>query len=249
LTDFQNPQHEPGSEKRLLMAFALTMLILLIMQPLISRYVKQSQPSAPAAPQPIAATPAPAPAQPAAPPPPAAGKAATAESETVVENDLYRITFTNRGALVTSWILKKYRDDKGNPLELVNAQTAPRFGFPLSFFTYDDGLRKKLNDALYVASASGEQHTPASISFEYSDGATVARKTFSFDDTYVVKTETSVYVNGSAVQAYPAWPAGFGDQITPASYASASVDYQSGDKIERIAAKKVSSGNTLPPVF
>jgi len=42
LTDFQNPQHEPGSEKRLLLAFALTMLILLAMQPFISRYAKQS---------------------------------------------------------------------------------------------------------------------------------------------------------------------------------------------------------------
>jgi len=245
LTDFQNPQQEPGSEKRLLIAFALTMVILLLMQPLISRYVKQSQPSTPATPQPVAATPTPAQTQLPAPPPPAAGKAATAESETVVENDLYRITFTNRGALVKSWILKKYHDDKGNPLELVNAQAAPKFGYPLSFFTYDDGLRQKLNDALYVASATGQQHTPASISFEYSDGATVARKTFSFDHTYVVKTETSVYANGSAVQAFPAWPAGFGDQTTPALYGSATVDYQSGDKIERIAAKKVSAGNTL----
>ncbi len=34
---------------------------------------------------------------------------AESESTTVVENDLYRITFTNRGGLVKSWILKKYQ--------------------------------------------------------------------------------------------------------------------------------------------
>ena len=31
---------------------------------------------------------------------------AAAEQTTVVENDLYRITFSNRGAQATSWVLK-----------------------------------------------------------------------------------------------------------------------------------------------
>jgi len=250
LTDFQNPQHEPGSEKRLLIAFALTMLILLAMQPFISRYTKQQTP-APTAPQPVATSPTPGQAQPAPPAAPAGAgaKVAAAESETVVENDLYKITFSNRGAQVKSWILKKYHDDKGNPLELVNTVAAAKYGYPLSLFSYDEGLRNRLNDALYVASATGEQRAPASITFEYSDGGTIVRKRFSFDHSYVVKAETSVYVNGSAVQAYPAWPAGFGDQITPASYAAATIDYQSGDKIDRIAAKKVSGGNTIRGPF
>ena len=248
MTDFQNPQHEPGSEKRMLLAFALTMLILLAMQPFISRYTKQSQTPAPI-PQPIAANPPPAEAKPAAPAPPVGGKVAAAESETVVENDLYKITFTNRGGQARSWILKKYHDDKGKPLELVNTQAAAKYGYPLSLFSYDAGLRQKLNDALYVANATGEQHAPASLTYEYSDGGTIVRKTFSFDHSYVVKAETSVYVNGSAAQAYPAWPAGFGDQITPASYAAARIDYQSGDTIERIDAKKVSGGNTVRGPF
>jgi YidC/Oxa1 family membrane protein insertase len=33
---------------------------------------------------------------------------ASAESTTVVENELYKITFSNRGGQVTSWILKRY---------------------------------------------------------------------------------------------------------------------------------------------
>ena len=40
-------------------------------------------------------------------------KAASAEAETVVENGLYRIVFTNRGAQVKSWVLKKYKDEDG----------------------------------------------------------------------------------------------------------------------------------------
>ena len=60
-----------------------------------------------------------------------------AESTTVVENELYRITFSNRGAQVTSWVLKKFNDANGNPLDLVNAQAAKLFGYPLSLYTQD----------------------------------------------------------------------------------------------------------------
>src|SRR5271156_5044121 len=58
----------------------------------------------------------------------AATKQAASETETVIENDLYRITFTNRGAQVKSWILKKYTDDKDQPLNLVNNVAAEKYG-------------------------------------------------------------------------------------------------------------------------
>jgi len=249
LTEFQSPQHEPGSEKRMLLAFALTMLILLAMQPFISRYTKQQAPAPATAAQPVAA-----PVQPPAPSTSAApvsqpAKAAASESDTIVENDLYKITFTNRGAQVKSWILKKYRDDKGNPLELVNTLAASKYGYPLSLWSYDEGFRNKLNSVLYVSSASGELHPPASLTFEYSDGGTIVHKTFGFDHSYVVKAETSVYVNGRAVPAFPAWPAGFGDQTGPSSYAAGRVDYQYGDTLERLAIKKISGGNTVRGPF
>jgi YidC/Oxa1 family membrane protein insertase len=57
----------------------------------------------------------------------------------VIENDVYRIVFTNRGGRVKSWVLKKYTDDKGGPLELVNATAAEKYGYPLTLWTYDEG--------------------------------------------------------------------------------------------------------------
>src|SRR5579862_6822339 len=65
---------------------------------------------------------------------------ATAESSTVVENELYRITFSNRGGQVTSWILKRYKDDNGRPLELVDDAASAKFGYPMSLYTYDPAL-------------------------------------------------------------------------------------------------------------
>src|SRR5580698_10097561 len=85
-----------------------------------------------------------------------ATKQASSEAETVIENDLYRITFTNRGAQVKSWILKKFDNDAQNGLlDLVSPAVAHKYGYPLSLWTYDEGVRKKLSSALYVSSHEG----------------------------------------------------------------------------------------------
>ena len=175
-------------------------------------------------------------------------KTASAEVETVVENDLYRIVFTNHGALARSWVLKKYKDEKGQPLDLVNPSSA-NFGFPLGLYAYDDSLRNKINSALYVATPTGNLSAPGELTFEYSDGAVRVRKTFRFDTSYVVWMETVATLDGKAIQAFPMWPAGFGDQASAPSYASARIDYYAGDKVERLAAKKISGGNTLRGPF
>ena len=175
-------------------------------------------------------------------------KAAAAETQTVVENDLYRIVFTNRGAQVKSWVLKKYKDDKGQPLDLVNPATS-NLGLPLSLFTYDDALRSKINSALYVVNPTSQVAVPGELNFEFSEGSVRVHKTLRFDHSYVVWLETEVTVNGKPAQAYPSWPAGFGDQGTAPSWASARIDYFAGDRVERLTTKKVSGGNTLRGPF
>ena len=74
----------------------------------------------------------------------------------MIENDVYRIVFTNRGGRVKSWVLKKYTDDKGGQLELVNAAAAEKYGYPLTLWSYDEGLRNKLNSALYATPTSSQ---------------------------------------------------------------------------------------------
>ena len=173
-----------------------------------------------------------------------AAKAASTEVDTVVENDLYRIVFTNHGGQAKSWILKKYKDDKGQPLDLVNPASTS-FGLPLGLYTYDEALRNKINSALYVATPSGSVTAPGELTYEYSDGSLSVRKTFRFDTSYVIWVETVATINGKPIQAFPMWPAGFGDQASAPSFASARIDYYAGDKVERLAAKKISGGNTL----
>ena len=289
-------------ERRLLLVFALTFLVIMLFQPILKKYMPQP-PASPQSSQPSQANQAPAAAgvdagvtaagasapnisskgatkkAPVAP----SAKEAASESETVIENDLYRIVFTNRGAQVKSWVLKKWDDENGKPLDLVNHTAADRFGYPLSLWTYpgnlDEGLRGKINSALYVQTesqsaqiddsslkvtvstkgldpASRELQAPADLTFEYSDGDLSVHKSFHFDHSYVVGARTSVQVKGSNVTAFLMWPSGFGDQSTAPQYASAQIAYQDGGKVERLAnswtvlpSTKAIGGATFPGPF
>jgi YidC/Oxa1 family membrane protein insertase len=266
LAEFKNPQQEPGAERRLLLVFLLTFIVLIVFQPLLKKFFPQppapQQQSQPVPAQTGAAPPAPVTSAPVAfVPSTTVTKQASTETETVIENDLYRITFTNRGAQVKSWILKKFDNDAQNGLlELVNPTAAQKYGYPLSLWSYDETLRTRLNSVLYVASSEGHLTAPAQITFEYADQDLVVRKTFRFDHTYVLNVETSVTSKGAGIFAPPAWPAGFGDQLAPASYAAARIDYHSDASTDRTAlvfpnfvlrlpVKSIGGGDTLKGPF
>ena len=73
----------------------------------------------------------------------------------VVESDLYKVTFSTRGAVVENWILKRYRDAKEAPLDLIDDEACGKLGFPMSLKIADGELANKLNSALYVATPAG----------------------------------------------------------------------------------------------
>ncbi|HZR58033.1 MAG TPA: membrane protein insertase YidC [Terriglobales bacterium] len=262
MPEYQNPNQDPGMERRLLIVFALTFLVIIAFQPLLKKYFPQTatppaqtqqvqnQNQAQSSNQPIATSNIAAAQTRSGVPASGTSKQANAESETIVENDFYRITFTNRGAQVKSWILKKFDDDKGQPLDLVNHPATEKYGYPLSLFTYDETLRNKLNSLLYANSTPGTlKALPGDLTFEYSDQDITVRKSFHFDQTYVIQVVTSVVSKGSQVEALPMWPAGFGDQISSAFYASGKIEYQYNDNIERLAIKKITGGATLQGPF
>jgi YidC/Oxa1 family membrane protein insertase len=249
-------------ERRLLLVFALTFLVIIISQPLIKKYFPQFSSTAPAptktetvpVPAPPPQTPAAAAALPSVPGnvkavASAAIKQGSSEQETVVENDVYRITFTNRGGRVKSWILKKFDDAHGRPLDLVNNAAAAKYGYPLSLWTYDEALRNKMNTVLYVPSTTGGLKAPNNLTFEYADQDVDVRKTVHFDRSYVVSVETSVTQKGNQISALPSWPAGIGDQLSPASYSSSQIEHQYNGDTTRLAVKKISGGATLPGPF
>jgi len=255
LAEIKNPnQQGSGQDSRTILIFTGVFLVLF----LGLQYFKKKEPgpppvqqhtttSSPASSQPAAAPPMPA--STSEPAPSANTVAAENESTTIVENELYRVTFSNHGAQVKSWILKKYKGDDGNPLDLVNQAAAAKFGYPLSLYAYDANLRNRLASALYVPSATGTVTAPNTLSFDYSSGGLTVHKTFSFDSTYVVHADVSVTQNGAPLTVLLAWPSGFGDQNTLPQYAGGTIDTSQNGKDDQIAYKKVVGGDTLRGPF
>ena len=256
MAEFKNPNQQGGGQdsRSFLVMVVVMVAVFFGLQFFRSKNPQTATPSAPAAtqsaPAPTATQPgavAPAVTAAAATPTPSTVPAvkATAEETTTVENELYRITFTNHGGRVVSWILKQFRDSDGkNPLDLVHHQAAEPFGHPLSLYTYEPALTTAVNDAMYVPSATGNLAAPASLTFKYSEGNVEVTKTFSFDETYVLHADISVTHDNAPIRALISWPGGFGDQDNAQAYAGAQVDFSRNGSSEHFGPKKVSGGET-----
>jgi YidC/Oxa1 family membrane protein insertase len=176
---------------------------------------------------------------------PSAVVQADSEATTVVENELYKITFSNRGGQAISWILKKYKDSYGQPLDLVHGEAAATVGYPLSLYTYDPALTANLARALYVPSSTGVLAVPGKLTFRFSAGGYDVTKTFSFEDSYVIQADTEVLHNGVPVRALISWPGGFGDQETATAYGSSEFDFEQNGSEKHKGPKDVIGGATL----
>jgi YidC/Oxa1 family membrane protein insertase len=197
-----------------------------------------SQPSASGTPM-VPATPPPAEK---APSEPAEGALTAASAqEYTLDTDLYHVVFSNRGATVKSWMLKKFQDSAGKPLELVNQKGAEKVGYPFAFTFRDKQPSSDLNKALWVAHPGQD-----SISFEYSDGRTHATKTFALErNGYTVQYSDEVtQVGGAGIPHLVQWRGGFGDMaVATAAGQQATIHYDlEKNKLDREAAKSAKNG-------
>jgi YidC/Oxa1 family membrane protein insertase len=131
------------------------------------------------------------------------------EQQFEVDTDIYHITLSNRGATVRSWVLKKYHDHAGKPLELLNPAGYSTVAPPFALSLKDDKAANVLNYGLYVAKplANG-----LGIEYEFSDGKNYAKKTFQFSQRgYLSQISTDVTVNGVPTDNLIEWRGGFGD--------------------------------------
>jgi len=181
--------------------------------------------------------------------------AASAKTETTVENGNLKVIFTNQGAQAEHWILmgKQYKDypgPGGKQLDLVNSKTTA-FGLPLSLYTYQPELTNELNSALYQVSVSGTSspagvcQAPCAVTFHYASHGLDVVKTFRFDSSYVMTANVEVKRNGVPVRALLAWPAGLGDQTDSMQFAAGKLAWSVNGKDDSTDAKKVSGDATL----
>lgn len=210
------PKKELTMEIRLLIAFLLMGLVLFV-----TPYIyKAPPPPKPVQPAKQAEKPAPAKAAEVTKPVAAAAAAATiapapgqiqatSEQLLTIDTQIYHIMFSNHGAVARAWVLKKYKDHNGKPLDLVNAASFATVAPPFSLGLKDDQEANALNFGLYVAKPDSDG---LGVQYEFSDGVNYAKKTFRFTSNgYLTQIATEVSHNGAPVEHMIAWRGGFGD--------------------------------------
>lgn len=99
---------------------------------------------------------------------------ATSAEVVEVETDLYRAKWSTRGAVLTSWELKRYRrsTDDQSPVQLVRPDG--KFPWPLSVAADDAALAKELGEGLYSVEKDfavlDRQHPTGHLTFHYQNG-------------------------------------------------------------------------------
>jgi len=170
--------------KKLLLAAALSLAVLILWEWIGPKPARR--PVSP--PRPPAATPVVSPE--AVPPAPPAAEAISAERESliVLENEVLRVTFSNRGALVTSLVLRMHTDDHGRPLELVRALPSAAHR-PLGLlFPGKEELTARVANALFVIEKQGEK----GARLRFSDGSVGVTKEISLSEGHLVNARISV---------------------------------------------------------
>lgn len=243
-------------ERRLLLAVALSFLVITAYQVLLA-------PPPPRGPRPTprlspAAAETPPPAPPAFTPPPAPVVVPSVADERerrveVLGPDL-AVAFTNRGARMVSWRLTRFRDARGHAEEMV--QTVPGGPRPLDVETGDPAVDSQLREALFRSSAETVSLSPAgetALRFDYAQGELEAVKVLRFRPTgYLVAVSVSVRRAGRELPRKLLWGPGIGNptagEMEVRGYQEPQAVYLSSAGVERVPAPPSGADRRLSEV-
>lgn len=245
-------------DKKLLIFLLCFFVFLGIWQKLVvDRYVKPSagavqkkgEPSKPAVAPPTNRAAAPLPAL------PVAEKAQTAPSASVidtprqsvrravVDTPLYHAEFSNQGAVLSSFQLKKYTDDFGHPLEMI-PDPGESDTLPLALDLEDAKVTAIADRGVYSIdhdriTVSGNE--TASMALTYSDGQHSFTKTFEFHgDSYIIDSVFEARDGENNIPLRVSWGPGlesmksFKDAVEAVPSRAL---VENGDKVERFQSK------------
>jgi len=250
-------------ERRILLALALSFLLITLTRPLWESQ-RPPQPTPDAIPkEPVQQTSKQEPSTSKSSAPtmtatPLAGENKQAEAERwiEVETDLYRLKLSNREAVARSWVLKKYKDSHGKPLEFIDEKKSGLFGYPLSIrIDKEEDLTKSLKDALYATDAPVRLDLTGGntqqVVFEYANqNVRVSKQILFTNGSYVVGVDSKVWLNSKPTGHYISWSSGFGDASVDPNLAVHRAIYQTAEgKITRLKDADVGQEQELSGSF
>ncbi|HSE64226.1 MAG TPA: membrane protein insertase YidC, partial [Thermoanaerobaculia bacterium] len=228
-------------EKRLLVAAFLSLGVLLLWEwagPKAPRPAPATVPAVPtrgiAAP-PTAAVPVPTPAA------TTERIAGATEGLTTLENPVARATFSNRGAVLTSFVLLKHFDGQGRPLELVRSVSDPALK-PLALsFEGNAELTRAAASALFAVEQSRR-----ALTFRYADDRLSVEKEIRLGDGYLFDVKVKVAGPAYTVLAGTGLRNPTPKELESSYVMPASAVALVGGKIEAIPAPKLKKEEAWP---
>jgi YidC/Oxa1 family membrane protein insertase len=162
----------------------------------------------------------------------------------VIETDLYKVTFSNHGATVRSWLLKQYTGNDKKLLEMANLGAKLEYPFSLYF----PGQKPAVNiNWTYFTQTPDPDHL--GVKYEFSDGHLLVRKAFRFQkNSYLTQVNTEVTLDGKPVPHLIEWRGGFGD-LTVASAASSQRTIHLDAAQNKLVEETVSAAKNGPATF
>jgi YidC/Oxa1 family membrane protein insertase len=240
-------------DRRLLLAIALSLLVLTGYQLLFAPPPPKAPPSPAAsasAAAPVAAAPSPAGPPLAASPAPATARPVAQEADDrerrVEANGPHMmLAFSNRGARLISWTLPSFRNSNGEVEEMVT--TAPGAPRPLDLETGDPAVDQRLREALFRASTEHlelKASEAGELRFRYADSEVEAEKVLRFQaDGRLVTVTAEVRRRGESLPVALTWGPGIGNptaaEIDVQGYHAPQAVFLVGNGVERVPAEKI----------
>jgi YidC/Oxa1 family membrane protein insertase len=149
---------------------------------------------------------------------------AQAEEEVLIDTSLYQALWSNKGAVLKSWRLKKHTDENKENLELVSLRAAELDIYPFAIRTDDPRFNSTINTALFEFSnlkLELEDGRSGELRFQYADDkGTRVEKILAFQDgKYDFEVTINVWKYGQEIEFHTIWGPGIGNP-TPAEQKS-----------------------------
>jgi YidC/Oxa1 family membrane protein insertase len=174
------------------------------------------------------------------------------ERRVEVQTDDVAVAFTNRGARVISWQLKRFVDRSGKLEELVQThKDAPR---PLDLETGDTELDARLRDALFQPSSellTVADGRPGTLTFRFAAQDVEAEKSLKFGSRgYLVEVSASVRRAGRDLPTRVSWGPGVGNptpqEMEVSGYHPPQAVFLTPSGVERVPADKIGAVRAVP---
>ncbi|MEO1083030.1 MAG: membrane protein insertase YidC, partial [Acidobacteriota bacterium] len=165
---------------------------------------------------------------------------ASTEADVVIETDLLRAVFSNKGAQLLSYRIKSQVDSEGEPLELVRHRGTDLYPFALVYGNKGSAL----NSALFQHEERVEDGLKV-LSFKHASDAGIAEKTFTWDDRGFMDVDIRVEDEGWGVLLGPS----LGNEKGRSGYTQYldhAVGYLRGGDLETINAKDLDEDKVMP---